>query len=452
MLTTIAPGFVPEHRRVMTTSPLPIPPAPPSPPFSPPPPAPPLRLPRALRAWARATQIALVACMIVLGVVVGLLLAQRGLLTRLRDDAAATRFSDVLESDDQVRVMNGIWAGLFVVTGIIWLVWWAKAHRAASDGRGDLRYGRGWAIGGWFVPFANLVVPKRVADDLWTASREPRRPRDAGVARSRSVLAWWATYIAAGVLSFTVTGRARTVSDEITQNAVRIVRALVFIVAAALAYRLVKQITDGFAEQAGASPRAPRSTRARTALAGAAVVIVVATVAGSWALFEVEPHTTARGFVAAGDNRRYEPKGEHFSVTVPESWLVLDRDELPRNVSFGAASTDGNTAVTIAEAPAGSAASLDEFRTRLVAQFHVVGDVKQTSVHLPAGDADCLSFTAIAEHLELQARFYVFRGERFDHVVALVTPSDDSAGNAGKFATILQSFRPREGQAEGSDA
>ncbi|MFC7512377.1 DUF4328 domain-containing protein [Streptomyces thermocarboxydus] len=36
----------------------------------------------------------------------------------------------------------------------------------------------GWAIGGWFVPFANLVIPRGIAMDvLRAASRTPTRPR-----------------------------------------------------------------------------------------------------------------------------------------------------------------------------------------------------------------------------------------------------------------------------------
>lgn len=385
-------------------------------------------------------------------VVVGLLLAQRGLLTRLRDRPAAARFSDVVDSDDQVTLVNRIWTGLFVVTAIVWLVWWAKAHRAATDGRGDLRYGRGWAIGGWFVPFANLVVPKRVADDLWTAAREPRRPRDAGVVRSGPVVAWWATYLTAGALVLTIVGDATTVNEEIAQNAVRIARALLYVVAAVLAFRLVARITDGFEEQAGVVAPARRSTAVRAAVAVGTAAVLVATIVASRVVFDASPHTTARGFVAAGANRRYEPKGEHFSVTVPESWLVMDHDELPPDVAFAATSIGGNTVVTIAEAPAGSAVSNAELRAQLAAQFDVVGEIEQTSVHLPAGDAERSSFTAVADDLRLQAHFYTFRGARFDHIVVVVTPAEGAAENRDVLDTIVRSFRSRPGQPEVSGA
>jgi hypothetical protein len=31
------------------------------------------------------------------------------------------------------------------------------------------RHARGWAIGAWFVPLANLVIPKQIANDVWRA-------------------------------------------------------------------------------------------------------------------------------------------------------------------------------------------------------------------------------------------------------------------------------------------
>ncbi len=50
----------------------------------------------------------------------------------------------------------------------------------------------GLAIGGWFVPFANLVLPPLVVRDLARASEPAGRTR-------RLVWLWWAAYVLAGI-------------------------------------------------------------------------------------------------------------------------------------------------------------------------------------------------------------------------------------------------------------
>ncbi|WP_404814244.1 DUF4328 domain-containing protein [Kitasatospora fiedleri] len=46
--------------------------------------------------------------------------------------------------------------------------------------------GRGWTIGAWFIPFANLYLPWRVTADIWNASGPPT----GTVCRSPSAPAW----------------------------------------------------------------------------------------------------------------------------------------------------------------------------------------------------------------------------------------------------------------------
>jgi Domain of unknown function (DUF4328) len=66
------------------------------------------------------------------------------------------------------------------------------------------RYRRGWAIGAWFIPVANLVIPKQLANDLWRAGDPELQPRDPGWQR-RPVAAivhwWWAFYLIGSGLS-----------------------------------------------------------------------------------------------------------------------------------------------------------------------------------------------------------------------------------------------------------
>jgi adhesin HecA-like repeat protein len=65
------------------------------------------------------------------------------------------------------------------------------------------RHARGWAIGAWFVPLANLVIPKQIANDVWRAGDPDLAPGEPGW-RKRRVAAlvhwWWAAYLVAGAL------------------------------------------------------------------------------------------------------------------------------------------------------------------------------------------------------------------------------------------------------------
>lgn len=72
------------------------------------------------------------------------------------------------------------WVGVFVPAGglarpvlslvaiIVTLVW---LHRAFVALRGRTRFSPGMAVGGWFIPVANLVLPAFILRDAWRAAR-----------------------------------------------------------------------------------------------------------------------------------------------------------------------------------------------------------------------------------------------------------------------------------------
>ncbi|MCH0541802.1 DUF4328 domain-containing protein [Streptomyces sp. MUM 203J] len=77
-----------------------------------------------------------------------------------------------------------------LATGIVFIIWF---HRTRTNAEvfapGTLRRGPGWAIASWFIPFANLWIPRWIAGDIWTASELDRRV-------PRTVLnAWWILWV-----------------------------------------------------------------------------------------------------------------------------------------------------------------------------------------------------------------------------------------------------------------
>ncbi|WP_448318575.1 DUF4328 domain-containing protein [Streptomyces sp. CO7] len=84
----------------------------------------------------------------------------------------------------------------FVAAAAVFLVWF---HRVRSNAEvfapGEHRKTPGWAIGGWFVPVANLWFPRQIAGDIWRASERPGAP-GAGVLLNL----WWALWLGSWVL------------------------------------------------------------------------------------------------------------------------------------------------------------------------------------------------------------------------------------------------------------
>src|SRR6185295_7113854 len=92
------------------------------------------------------------------------------IVERVRAGRSVT-LADVEHADTLVMASLVAWVVLFAVTGIVWCVWQHRAQRNAIElAYGKLQFTPGWAVGWWFVPFANLVKPFQTVRELWKAS------------------------------------------------------------------------------------------------------------------------------------------------------------------------------------------------------------------------------------------------------------------------------------------
>ncbi len=95
------------------------------------------------------------------------------------------------------------WVAL--ASGVVWLVWTHGCQRILSRLAGPVRFTPGWAVGWWFVPFANFVKPYQVMREQSEAGPAPPAvPR--GLLRT-----WWTTYlipIAIGAINIVLLVRA----------------------------------------------------------------------------------------------------------------------------------------------------------------------------------------------------------------------------------------------------
>jgi hypothetical protein len=154
------------------------------------------------------------------------------------------------DADDLANAAGAILAVLGVVTAVVFIIWmWRVAKNNEALGRLNPRFGPGWAIGGWFIPFANLVIPVLMMQDLWRGSDPsvPRGDMNWRSARGSGLIGWWwGFWIVSVVRVFAGTEGSdskHSLSDVKRSNQIGLVALVGHVVAAVLAIRLVRRLT-----------------------------------------------------------------------------------------------------------------------------------------------------------------------------------------------------------------
>ncbi|GAA1397260.1 DUF4328 domain-containing protein [Catellatospora coxensis] len=108
----------------------------------------------------------------------------------MAEQAQADRDTDLLQRAYLVELaITGMDVLGMLVAGVLVIIWLYRA-RVNIDAFPEVHPGlaAGWAIGGWFIPFANFVVPCRVMHQVAAASLPHRR---VGALTGL----WWAGYV-----------------------------------------------------------------------------------------------------------------------------------------------------------------------------------------------------------------------------------------------------------------
>ncbi|MGO4421993.1 DUF4328 domain-containing protein, partial [Streptomyces sp. MCAF7] len=158
----------------------------------------------------------------------------------LSNNGGREAISNARESLDIFEVFSGL---LEITLVVLFPVWFRRVYLNATFlAPGRQRYGGGLAAGSWFIPVAQLWLPKQIANDIWTSSTPPgTRPA------SRAVLHWWWALCMAMFLIVVTQSMLEVVaaSDEEEQAAVGlgIFNDLISIPASVLAMIVVTRIT-----------------------------------------------------------------------------------------------------------------------------------------------------------------------------------------------------------------
>jgi hypothetical protein len=134
---------------------------------------------------------------------------------------------------------------IYITTVVFFLIW---LHRANSNLKvfnpwTRLEHTAGWAVGSFFIPFVNLVVPYHAVREVWRKSLPPDEVYLAETSPPASFPLWWLFWLTssfANNLSFRLTFN-ETVSEQ-TATIVSIAAGALSIVAAVFCYMVVGAI------------------------------------------------------------------------------------------------------------------------------------------------------------------------------------------------------------------
>jgi hypothetical protein len=111
-----------------------------------------------------------------------------------------------ISADENLNTMIGLASVLATVVFVLIVIWSYRAHKVTRQPRtGHRSWTLGWSIGSWFIPFANIVIPKLVlteTEKIALSNRDGREhSRDWQNEPSSPIgWVWWIAYIVGGGL------------------------------------------------------------------------------------------------------------------------------------------------------------------------------------------------------------------------------------------------------------
>lgn len=98
---------------------------------------------------------------------------------------------------------------ILIVSIILVSMWIYRGHDNLRAAGFEKEFSPGWAVGWYFVPFANFVMPFRAMRELWNLSH--RESDDIHAVSAPQLTQWWGFWIGGNILS--------TISSRMSQDA-----------------------------------------------------------------------------------------------------------------------------------------------------------------------------------------------------------------------------------------
>lgn len=167
--------------------------------------------------------------------------------------------SEIDASNARASAIGAIQTAMLIAVAVFFIRWLRLAYRNADAvAPGVRRYGHGWAIGAWFVPFLNIWRPKQIVNDAWRAGDPSSAPYTAQLPAWLNL--WWAAWLLTNVLG-QVAGRLalrQDTNEELhTVDYWYIASDATDAVAAVLAILVVRRISARLEERGTSAPPPP---------------------------------------------------------------------------------------------------------------------------------------------------------------------------------------------------
>ena len=168
----------------------------------------------------------------------------------VHDHAFGSFFTGAAAVRDANRAVGGVAGFLFMVSlaiTVLFMIWmWRAAKNVGLFGRARQKFGPGFAIGGWFIPLANLVIPGMQMHDIWKGSGRPLRPGERAKG-SALVWVWWMVFLFGRAFIFLNStpgpDKVYDVSTFDALNALLIIAAVATAASAVLAIFMIRAVT-----------------------------------------------------------------------------------------------------------------------------------------------------------------------------------------------------------------
>jgi hypothetical protein len=138
----------------------------------------------------------------------------------------AVSMEEATASDNRRQIVGFIDIGVGLLGIVTFLIWVNQTNKSLQHlGVEGMNFTSGWAVGWFFVPFANLFRPYQVVQELWKGS-DPEAPPDDSTAwlltpASALIGIWWTGQILAriiGRISTTLAKSAESLDELLNSN------------------------------------------------------------------------------------------------------------------------------------------------------------------------------------------------------------------------------------------
>jgi hypothetical protein len=156
-------------------------------------------------------QLLLAAGIVMCVVAVFAHVSYRGLLGEFVAGTYRGTMQEALDLESRVNAIGVNRLGLYLLVLVMQIIWLFRIYGNLPRLGAERKYKQGWAIGGWLVPFLNLLMPVSLIRESWAKSDpDIESPPPSSSAAPAIIMVWWISW----VLVLPIVGNVMTGADD----------------------------------------------------------------------------------------------------------------------------------------------------------------------------------------------------------------------------------------------